>query len=1153
MEILGFILKYKRILVAISIGILSIFLSKQDVLIYVYDFDFNIPWISVLTIIVSMAWGWRYGLIAGLAGGIYFPFILWPQYGWANLGTSFIFLGYFVLIGYIYNRYFKNKNQRMFGVFACFLIALFVYNGFLFNKLLSLSASFLTKQTVSNIPREMLFKFARVDGASILILTLCADVLLRINGVRKLFGIQTTPILKNNLKILFGTLFVFIFVWLIFISLQTVIFREDLSDQKIHGQIALFILLCVAIITARIIFYYSENHHKILNKLKQSQSNYKILFDNANDAILIIKEEIIIDCNSKALEVFGGNKNDIIGKSISSLSPLKQPDGELSNNKANRLLNAALVGEPHRFEWQHKRLDGTTFEVEASLNRIDIKTDVIVQAIIRDITARKKSFELARKLSSAVEQSSASIVITNSFGEIEYVNPRFTEVTGYTLDEAINKNPRILKSGHTTSGEYDNLWGTISSGKVWKGEFKNVKKNGEFYWESASIAPIVNELGVITHFVAVKDDITERKKVDELLEESEIKYRTIFDNLNDVFFITNLQGTIIEVSPSVKNIFGYDRDQLIGVDVFNFYLSADSRVSLLNILIEKGFVNDYEVELNAKDNSRVYVSVNAKLIFYENGEPKHIEGILRDVTERKLNEEKIKINEYRLRKAQEIAKIGTFELDIKKGIYWGSEESKRIFGLNSNVEIFSQKQIKDCFVNSNSKALLRDIFEQKNSYEVEQEIYKFGTNEKRIIKTVAEVKRDQKGKPIKILGLVLDITERKKIEQELIDAKEKAEQSDRLKSAFLANMSHEIRTPMNGILGFSNLLKQPNLSGENQQKFIAIIEKSGARLLNVIQEIVDISKIESGVTSIILSEINVNEKLEDVYNLLKIDAEEKGVQLIYNSQTNKEFKIKTDSEKLYMILTNLVKNAIKYTDEGSVEFGYQQKESCLEFYVKDTGIGIALDRQEAIFERFIQADIADTEARQGAGLGLAIAKAYVEMLEGDIWLESTVAKGSTFYFTIKHKAESEPIKTINNVEMVQDNYNLEGKLKILIVEDDDISQLLISVIVKKFSKEIIMVKSGLEAIEACKKNTDIDLILMDIQMAEMNGYIATQQIRKFNTDVIIIAQTAFAMAGDREKALEIGCDDHISKPINKNELTKLIEKYAEKYKFMVNS
>jgi hypothetical protein len=382
---------------------------------------------------------------------------------------------------------------------------------------------------------------------------------------------------------------------------------------------------------------------------------------------------------------------------------------------------------------------------------------------------------------------------------------------------------------------------------------------------------------------------------------------------------------------------------------------------------------------------------------------------------------------------------------------------------------------------------------------------------------------------------------------ELQKAKEHAEESDRLKSAFLANMSHEIRTPMNGILGFSELLKTPELSGDDQQEYIHIIEQSGARMLNILNDIIDISKIEAGLVKLDIKESIINEQIEYIYSFFKPEAKAKGIHLYRrNSLPLNESKILTDPEKTLAILTNLVKNAIKFTEKGTIDFGYCKNGNFLEFYVKDTGIGILKDRQEAIFERFIQADVADKMARQGAGLGLSISKVYVEMLGGRMWVESKEGIGSTFYFTLPYRTKPKEGEGFLSEIPVSVQSNRMKKLKILIVEDDVHSEKLISIIVQPFAKETLTAQTGTEAVAVCLANPDIDLILMDIQLPELDGYEATRQIRNFNKEVTIIAQTAFAINGDMEKSIEAGCNNYITKPINKEQLLELLQKYFRK-------
>ncbi len=388
---------------------------------------------------------------------------------------------------------------------------------------------------------------------------------------------------------------------------------------------------------------------------------------------------------------------------------------------------------------------------------------------------------------------------------------------------------------------------------------------------------------------------------------------------------------------------------------------------------------------------------------------------------------------------------------------------------------------------------------------------------------------------------------RKKNQNELIAAKEQAEESERLKSAFLANMSHEIRTPMNGILGFAGLLKEPKLTGEEQQEYIGIIEKSGARMLNIINDIISISKVESGQMKMTVSETNINSQIGYIYTFFRSEALQKGIQLSYkNSLPEKEAIILTDKEKIYAIITNLINNALKFTESGAIEFGYVLKNPAekpeMEFFVKDTGLGIRQGQQEFIFERFRQGNEMLNRNYEGAGLGLSISKAYVEMLGGKIWVESGEGQGSVFYFTIpyhqqrvgktvfRNKADALPGKPVKN-------------LKILIAEDDEISEKLMIKSLEVYSREILIVRTGKAAVEACRNHPDIDLVMMDIKMPEMDGYEATTQIRKFNAAVVIIAQTGFALSGDKEKALVAGCSDYVSKPINQALLQSLLKKH----------
>ena len=400
--------------------------------------------------------------------------------------------------------------------------------------------------------------------------------------------------------------------------------------------------------------------------------------------------------------------------------------------------------------------------------------------------------------------------------------------------------------------------------------------------------------------------------------------------------------------------------------------------------------------------------------------------------------------------------------------------------------------------------------------------------------------------------LAFQILEKEILETKLILAKEKAEENERFKSSFLANMSHEIRTPMNGILGFAALLKSPNLPFGKQQKFITLIEQGGERLLEIINDIIDISKIQAGITKVSLSACNVNEQIEYIFSFFKPEVEKKGLRIVYiNNLSEKEAIILTDREKVYAILTNLVKNAIKYSIKGTIEFGYNLNRKSvfgskgipveLTFYVKDMGIGISPDKLNTIFDRFFQVENKNMKSIHGVGLGLAIAKSYAEMLEGKLWVESELGKGSTFYFSIPYNNVPEEKKEVKNIDLDKDTDFAIKKLKILIADDDESSALLTSMIVHNYSSEIFHATNGFDAIDICQRNRDIDLVLMDINMPMMHGIEATRQIREFNKDIYIIAQSAYAFPEDRKNAIEAGCDDYITKPLNQAMLVRLIK------------
>ncbi len=525
-----------------------------------------------------------------------------------------------------------------------------------------------------------------------------------------------------------------------------------------------------------------------------------------------------------------------------------------------------------------------------------------------------------------------------------------------------------------------------------------------------------------------------------------------------------------------------------------------------------------------------------------------------EIDARKKAEEALKTSEAQLSNAMMIAKLGYWEYDVDDDLFTFNDHFYNIFHTTTEKVggyKMSPAQYAERFLHPDDKPVV--AAEMKKAFETPDPDFN-RTFEHRIIYpdgTTGHISvrffivKDSQGRTIKTFGANQDITERKQVEKELIKAKEKAEESDRLKSAFLANMSHEIRTPMNGILGFAQLLKEPDLTSEEKKQYIKQVEKSSDRMLNIITNIVIISKIESGQMEVSLSKTNLNQQIEKIYTTISPDAERKGLQFsVRATLSSSESIIQTDCEKIFTILTNLVDNALKFTDHGSIELGYEQKDKHLVFFVKDTGDGIPDDKLELIFDRFRQGSESMTRNYEGAGLGLSIAKAYVEMLGGRIWLESELGKGSVFYFSIPYHVESEKESLSKDDSSGLNNEQQRKDLKLLIVEDDESSELFLSEALELYCREILTATTGIEAVNICRNNPDLDLVLMDIRMPGMDGYEATRQIRQFNKEVVIIAQTAFGLSGDREKAIAAGCNDYISKPVNMALLKAMINKHC---------
>ncbi|MCG8701456.1 MAG: ATP-binding protein [Bacteroidales bacterium] len=418
-----------------------------------------------------------------------------------------------------------------------------------------------------------------------------------------------------------------------------------------------------------------------------------------------------------------------------------------------------------------------------------------------------------------------------------------------------------------------------------------------------------------------------------------------------------------------------------------------------------------------------------------------------------------------------------------------------------------------------------------------------GFGRKRWLSTRIFPLKDSKDNVKNIVITHEDISERKYAEEKILKAMEKAEESDKLKTMFLANLSHEIRTPMNGILGFADLLRQPDIESDKQHMYVDIIRKSGERMLNIINELIDISQIESGGVKLNNEEFDCCELLTDLYNFFNLEAENNGIQLLIKPLDEGNGKLCADKNRLSQILTNLLKNAFKFTNSGYIKIGCSKLKESMEFFVEDTGSGIAPDMQSKIFERFRQGDLTIEKAEEGLGLGLSITKSLIEIMGGKIKLKSELGTGSTFSFTIPN---GDPGKDIyKQVELLysMERFNIQ-KLAILIAEDDEISFTYFKELMKNTPNKLYFARTGRQAVHLALNTEELDIILMDLKMPEINGYDAIKTIRARNKVIPIIVQSAFASDLDIEQAIKSGANDFISKPIDSKKLISLIQKYT---------
>lgn len=751
--------------------------------------------------------------------------------------------------------------------------------------------------------------------------------------------------------------------------------------------------------------------------------------------------------------------------------------------------------------------------------------------------ASKKALEREKNIQDIIANFESFFNTTDDFlfvldlnGKIIHCNKTVELRLGFTLDELIGLSVLDLHPKDKRD-EAAQIVSDMINGKVDFCPISLVTKKGDY---------ISVETAVKKGFWNGKPALFGVSKDISKLKLSEEKFAAAFYlNPSACGLSDATSGKYVEVNDAFCKLFGYNREEAIGHTAIELkIMSEKTREEILSGADSKGKIYNVEAELTTKNGEIKKVILSGQNINIQEAVYRYT--VVHDVTEINQAMKQTEESENKFKNLYE--SLFFAYLIIKDGVCIDCNEAAvNIYDAENKDDIIgkSPTDYSPEFQMNNERS--EDIAKRQIEIAIEKGFHTFEwlamkKNKEQFFAEVS-LKKYYHNNELYIQCLTHDITERKKIESDLIAAKEKAEESDRLKTAFLHNISHEVRTPLNAIVGFSSLLNEPDITEEKRATFSKIILNSSDQLVSIVNDILTISSLEAKQVNVSISPVSINNIIIELLTIFKQQSVNLNISLFAKQQlNNQQSEIYTDKTKVTQILTNLLSNALKFTHEGSIEFGYSLIENQLEFYVKDTGIGIDKEFHEMIFERFRQADKSINKIYGGTGLGLAISKALTELLGGKIRVESEIGKGSTFYFTIPYN----PVHSIDQITSPT-KQNANNKT-ILVAEDEEFNYLYIEELLIDQKIKLIHTKDGQETVDIFKSNPDIDLILMDIKMPIMNGYEAAKIIKSINPEIPIIAQSAYALADEKAMYQEM-FDAYITKPIYKELLKQILAQY----------
>jgi two-component system sensor histidine kinase/response regulator len=887
---------------------------------------------------------------------------------------------------------------------------------------------------------------------------------------------------------------------------------------------------------------------------KQSEAQVRMLSmavdQSPNTVVITDLDANIVYVNDCFTRITGYGRDEVMGRNPRLLKSGKTPQATYV-----AMWQALTAGDIWTGELINRAKDGSE-QIHATtiapLRGADGKTWRYV-AIKEDVTNKRHIEQQLRQLSLAVDQSPESIVITDLEARIEYVNQAFLRNTGYSREEVIGVNPKVLQSGNTPLSTYQDMWATLTQGMPWRGELLNARKDGSHYVEHAIIAPVRQADGKVSHYLAIKEDITEKKrlndeldsyrtKLERLVEQRTAELAAVVQEQNALFdsagtgILLVKDATIVRCNHRLDEIYGYDSAELIDQPLSSLFpdeAALEAHAMTVEPALRSGNTQMLEHQGKRKDGGLIWVRSSARLLDIANPD----RGLIATVED--ITAERAALDALRL----------------------ANDEQQAIFdSAGAGIVLVKNRHIVRC--NRRMDELLgylpgEQIGQPARIWYADEASYRLvGGEGYDVVRSGATDHRElqlqrkdgslvwfrMSGRAVDpqdlskgVVAIMEDITQERAAMEALRKAQAVAEEAARIKSDFLANMSHEIRTPLNAVMGMTHLVLKTDMT-PRQQQYLNKIQEAGKHLLGIVNDILDFSKIEAGKMTVEHIDFELDKVLDNVVNLISERASAKGLELILNVASNVPNHLVGDPLRIGQVLINYANNAVKFTDRGEIILRVQvlresDQELVLHFSVQDTGPGIAPEQQKRLFQSFHQADSSTTRKFGGTGLGLAIAKRLSELMGGDVGVESQPGKGSTFWFTVQ------ATKSATSSTRLLPDADVRDK-RVLIVDDNDAAREVVADMLGSMGFEVRSAASGKGAVisveVAERAGKPFDLVFLDWQMPGMDGIATAQAIRQLHLarPPHLIMITAHGREELRKSALQVGIEDILTKPLN---------------------